>query len=214
MVKDVMTGVYVKDNENIEFNFKTELTALEKAEFVAGVSNALVGNNYLSVLRDMFFDYYIVNIFTDVKINTNQADETAGLIDEIESFLDETNVVDIVKANIDVELINELDKAVNENIEYRTGIHKSELNNALTSLINMVEDKLKDVDLGSMVEIIESFGGITGEFTPENIVNAYMKTDVAKQNIEELNESKVKRAEFAEEVSEIININKSKGSKK
>lgn len=210
MMKDVMTGIYIKGEENFEFTFKTYLTTSEKAKFVAAVTNVLIGDNYLPVLRDIFFDYYIVALFTDVNTGVDFKAEPINVIDEIESFLDETNIVDIVKANIDDELIDELNKAIDENIEYRTGIHKNALNDALASLLGTIENKVNKIDLTNAMDMIKAFSGMTEDFTPENLVNAYMNSDVAKQNAKELNESKEKRAKIADEMAKVIDISDKK----
>lgn len=206
MMKDVMTGTYIRGEENIKFVFKTYLTTSEKAKFVSSVTNVLIEDNYLSVLRNLFFDYYIVAMFTDVDMNIDFDDESIDVIDEIENFLDETNIVDIVRANLDDELINELNEAIDVNIEYRTGIHRNILNDALVGLINTLERKLDNFDMGNAMKMVEAFGGITGDFTPENIVDAYMKTDIAKQNVKELNKAKKKRAKAADEMAKVIDI--------
>lgn len=206
MMKDVMTGTYIKGEESIEFTFKTYLTTSEKVKFVSGITNVLIGDDYLSMLRNLFFDYYIVALFTDVNTGINFNDESIDIIDEIEDFLDETNIVDIVRANVDDELINELNDAIDANIEYRTGIHKNILNDALASLINTLEKKLEGFDMGNAMKMANALNGITGDFTPENIVDAYMKTDVAKQNVKELNKAKKKRAKTADEMAKVIDI--------
>lgn len=68
MVKNVMIGSYIYNDEIVNFKFWTNLTATEKVEFVSGVTDVLVGENYLSVLKDMIFDYFIISIFTNVEI--------------------------------------------------------------------------------------------------------------------------------------------------
>ena len=198
MMKDVMMGTFIKDGENIDFTFKTYFTTSEKAEFISAVTNVLVGDDYLPVLRSIFFDYYIIDMLTDVDMSIDEKDESAEIIDKIESFLEETNVIDIVKANIEDSLIDELNEAIDMNIEYRTGIKKNSLNDALSSLVNTLEEKLKDYDMEDAMQMVEAFSGITGDFTPQNIVNAYMNTDVAKQNIKELNEAKETMANIEE----------------
>lgn len=211
-MKDVMTGTYIKDGENYNFDFYTDLTAYDKLKFVKSVTNTLVSNDYNSIIRDLIFDFYIVDIFAiDVDtsfVNGDEEEPTVNPIISIEDFLEENNIADIIKTNARDGLIDELNKAVDENIEYRTGIHKNALNDALTGLINTLEKKLDNIDLGSLLEVMESFSGITGEFTPQNIVNAYMNTDVAKNNIKELDETRKRNAEFAEEVSKVIDISK------
>lgn len=206
-MKNVMTGVYVRDGENYSFEYGTDLTTTDKLKFVKSVVSLVVDDmNYNSVIRDLVTDFYIVDIFTNV--DTTEFKESSFFINDVEAFLEENNIVDIVKTNAKDGLIDELNKAIDDNIEYRTGIHKNALNDALTSLINTLEKKLNSVDLGSLLEVMESFGGITDEFTPQNIVNAYMNTDVAKNNIKELDKVKKRNAEFAEEVSKVIDISK------
>lgn len=207
MMKDVMMGTFIKDGENVEFTFKTYFTTSEKAQFISAITNVLVGNDYLPVLRNIFFDYYIIDMLTDVDMPIDEKDESIELIDKIENFLEETNVIDIVKANIEDSLIDELNDAIDMNIEYRTGIRKNALNDALSSLVNTLEEKLKDYDIEDAMQMVEAFSGITGDFTPQNIVNAYMNTDIAKQNIKELEESKEKNVKIADEMAKVIDIN-------
>lgn len=209
-MKDVMTGTYIKGDENIGFTFKTYLTTSEKAKFVAAVTDVLVGDNYLPVLRDVFFDYYIIALFTNVNTGIDFKAESIDIIDEIENFLNETNIVDIVKANIDDELINELNKAIDENIEYRTGIRKNILNDSLASLFGVIEKKVNQIDLTNAMDMIKVFSDMTGDFTPENLVNAYMNSDIAKQNVKKLNENKEKRAKIADEMTKVIDISNKK----
>lgn len=202
-MKDVMTGTYIKGDENFEFAFATDISAFDKMEFVNSVTETLIDENYNSIVRDLIFDFYIVETFTDVDTSFAHIDEESEVkvhpIILIEEFLEETNVVEIVKANIREGLIGELNEAVDINIEYHTGIHRNALNDALAGLVNTLEGKLKGLDMGNAIEMIEAFSGITGDFTPENIVNAYMNTDVAKQNVKELNEAKERMANIAVE---------------
>ena len=202
-MKDVMTGTYIKGDENFEFIFATDLSAYEKMDFVNSVTETLVDENYNSIVRDLIFDFYIVQSFTDVDVSFIGANEEGepeiNPIILIEEFLEETNIVEIVKANVKDGLIEELNSAVDVNIEYRTGIHRNALNDALAGLVNTLERKLEGFDMGNAMEMIEAFSGITGDFTPENVVNAYMNTDVAKKNVIELNEAKERMANIAEE---------------
>ena len=188
MMKNTMTGSCVYNEEIINFNFYTNLNATDKISFVNSVTNIVVGENYNYVIKDLIFDYMIIKVFTTV--DTKQIDESANSIDVIEEFLYETNIVDIVKINVENGLIEELNKAVDLNIEYRTGICTNPLNQALTSLVNTFEKKVNDIDLNSAMEMARVFSGMTDEFTPENIVKAYVSSDVFKQNMTEIEESK------------------------
>lgn len=183
ITKNVKTGAYTYKNESIPFNFYTELRAVDKIKFINAVCDTLIDTNYYSVIRDLVFDFQIVNVFTDVVVPELQ--DSPSPIGIIEEFLDDTNIVEIVKANVDKKLIAELEKAVDENIEYRTGIHKNTLEDALTSLLHTVEQKINDVDTEGMMEMAMKLNSISDELTPERILQAYSETDMFKNRIYE-----------------------------
>ena len=208
MVKNVMTGSYIFDdgieNKNIEFNFYTNLTAYDKAKFVKLVTNTLIDDDYNLILKDIIFDYTIIKVFTNVDLSA--INESSNIVDAIEIFLENTNIVDIVKANVEEELIDELYDAVDANIEYRTGIHKNDLNNALTKLIHTIERKIDGIDLDGMMEMVQKFNGITDDFTTDNIVKAFTTTDAFKENDAKLKNSKKRRTKVVEEASNVISF--------
>lgn len=183
ITKNVKTGAYTYKNESIPFNFYTELRAVDKIKFINAVCDTLIDTNYYSVIRDLVFDFQIVNVFTDVVVPELQ--DSPSPISIIEEFLDDTNIVEIVKANVDKKLIAELEKAVDENIEYRTGIHKNTLEDALTSLLHTVEQKINNVDTEGMMEMAMKLNSISDELTPERILQAYSETDMFKNRIYE-----------------------------
>ena len=183
ITKNVKTGAYTYKNESVPFNFYTELRAVDKIKFINAVCDTLIDTNYYSVIRDLVFDFQIVNVFTDIVVPELQ--DSPSPISIIEEFLDDTNIVEIVKANVDKKLIAELEKAVDENIEYRTGIHKNTLEDALTSLLHTVEQKINDVDTEGMMEMAMKLNSISDELTPERILQAYSETDMFKNRIYE-----------------------------
>lgn len=188
-MKNVMTGTYLYNGETQNFNFGTNLSSMDKLRFVDSVVDLLVGDrNYNSIIRNLIFDFFIVDIFSD--IDTSDFIASSSFVDDVELFLEESNVVDIIKANVDDDVIDELNRAVDLNIEYRTGIHRSPLNEAIANLLNTIEQKIGSVDLNGMMDMAQLFSGMTEEFTPENIVNAYLNSDVHKKNILEIEEAK------------------------
>lgn len=204
MVKNVMIGSYIYNDETVDFNFYTNLTMSEKIEFISGVTDVLIGESYLPVLRDMMFDYFVIKLFTDV--NTPDIGEDDDVIEIIEEFLEVTDIVDVVKANMDFGLIEELNYGIDKNIEYKTGIRKNDLNEALASLVNTLERKVNEIDLTGAMEMVSKFAGMTDDFTTENIVKAFTMTDEFKKNVAELEESKERRAKMVEEVSNVISL--------
>ena len=207
-MKYTKTGAYVYKDESYNFEFKTNLTASEKVTFVASVVNTVIGEGYNSIVKDIMFDHMIIQLFTDIGgLYTQNVEDK---IDAIEEFLNETNVVDIVKANMEIGLFEELDKAVELDIQYRTGIHPNPLNEALASLLSTLEKKINEVDLGSMMGMASKLAGITDELTPESLVNAYMNSDTHKKNLEEIAVSKKEKSnvvnmkEMAEKLDKAI----------
>lgn len=208
-MKNIKTGTYVYNDETYNFNFATDLSAYRKMMFVNYVVNSLVDEDgYDSIVRDIIFDFGIIAIFTDINTSfINVVDDKGNTINPIifiEQFLEETNIVDIVKANMEVSLLDELNKAVDKSIEYRTGIHPSPIADSLASLLSTLEKKINEVDLGSAMDMVQKFAEMTGELTPESIINAYIDSDIHKKNIEEIAEVKKQRTKIAENLDKAI----------
>lgn len=179
-MKNMMTGAYIKGEETYEFTFATDLSTVKKMRFVNSVVDVLVTDkNYNSIIRDLVFDFFVIRIFTEVDVY--EIMKSDNFIGKAEQFLEETNIVDIVVANMKDGLYEELNKAIDLNIEYLTGIHTNPLSEALTSLVNTLEKKAKEIDLDKAMEMANVFSSMTGEITPESIVNAYLKSDIYKK---------------------------------
>lgn len=196
-------GTYIRGDEIYNFNFGTDLSIVDKQRFVNSVVNLIVDDEnkkYNSILRDLIFNFYIVDILTDV--DTTELKESSFFVNDVEQFLEETNIVDIVKANASPTLFDELNDAVDKSIEYITGIHTNPFGEALASLVNTLEKKVNEFDMGSMMDMAQKFANITGDFTVEKAVNAYMDSDLHKKNLVEIAESKAEKAEADEVVGE------------
>lgn len=209
MMKEMKNGVYAYNDETYSFNFVTNLSASDKVIFVRTVVDTIVDNDsYDSVLRDIIFDYTIISMFTDVDTSLFKVKDNGNSIvtdiDLIEEFLLDTNIVEIVRANAFPTLFEQLEKAVDKSIEYKTGIHPSPISDALSSLLSTIEKKIEDVDLNSLMGMAQKFAGITGELTPESVINAYMNSDIHKSNVIEIEESKRNRTEIANNLDKAI----------
>lgn len=185
MNKNVKMGVYTRNGESISFNFYTNLRAVDKMKFVDTVTSYVVGDNYNSVIRDMMFDFTIIDIFTDVDI-TEIVNSKTNSINMIEDLLDETNIAAIVKANAENGLIAELEKAVDDNIEYRTGVRRNPIADGIGSLLKTIETKLAGIDTDGMMQMAQVISGMSGEMTPERVLEAYSKSDMFKERYAQL----------------------------
>lgn len=185
MKKNVKMGVYTRNGESISFNFYTNLCAVDKMKFVDNVTSYVVGDNYNSVIRDMMFDFTIIDIFTDVDI-TEIVNSKTDSINMIEDLLNETDIATIVRANAESGLISELEKAVNDNIEYRTGVHRNPIADSFSSLLNAIENKLAGIDTDSMMQMAQVISGMSGEMTPERVWETYSKSNIFKEHYAKL----------------------------
>ena len=211
MMNEMKNGVFTYKNEDYNFDFKTSLSAYEKLTFVKTVVGNLVDDNsYDFVVRDLIFDFAIIDIFTNVDTSfidmKDEDGEDINPIILIEHFLEESNVVDIVKANMEIGLLDELNKAIDLNIQYITGINPNPLNEALTNLVSTLEKKINEVDLDSMMSIAQKFANMTEDFTLESVINTYMNSDIHKKNLEGIAEAKMKNAEFAKNIDKAIKL--------
>ena len=181
MKNEVKTGVYTIDGKDNPFAFYTSLNAYRKSQFVVSVCNTLVGDNYNYVLDDLVFDYFIVAIFTDIDVSEVQKSDNG--ISAMEEFVDKFKpVIDTVKANAVDGLLDELRKAIDLNIEYRTGIHINPISSSLANLLDTLNNKFSGFDLDKMMEIAEPMSKIAGELTPEKMIDAYAKTNIFKEH--------------------------------
>lgn len=191
---EIKTGTYNRNGESIPFEFSTSLSASNKLNFVNSVVKVVVDDDdYNYVIENMIFDFYIVNYFTNIDVS--EITESPNNIDMIEDFLNETDIVNIIKMNAVHGIINELEKAVSLNIEYKTGIHVNPISSSLSSLLDTIEQKVDGIDLEEMMSIAGSIAGISDELTADKLLDAYAKTDIFKKNWEN-----------AESDKEVVNV--------
>lgn len=196
-MKEMKNGVFTYNDNDYNFDFSTSLSAYEKQIFVKTVVDNLVDEeSYDVVLRDLIFDFIIIEMFTNIDTSfINVKDEDGNDISPIitiEHFLKESNVVDVVKANMEDGLLDELNHSIDLNIQYLTGIQTNPLNDALANLLSTLEKKINETDLNDAMKMAQKFMSMTGEFNLDNLVNAYMNSDVHKENLEEIEKSKKK----------------------
>lgn len=179
MKKAVYNNVY---GEEVSFSFNPSPSVSDKVSFVKTVVDTIVDDSYLSIARDMFFDFYLISIFTDVDTKEFYEGKEVS-ISTIEELLDETNIAEVVKLNMDDGVIAELEKAVNLDVEYRTGIHRNSIEDSFGNLLDTLSNKVNDFDTDAMMNLIGKLSSISGEFTPEKMLDAYANADAFKKKI-------------------------------
>lgn len=177
---DVLNGSYFKEvnGEEREFNFSyyTDLRAATKVSFVNSVVDTLVTEKfYAGMLKDMIFDFMLIHYFTDIDVGDLL--KMPNHLNVIEDFVNGTSIVSTIKSDMRPGLIDELYKAVDDNIAYRTGLHSSIVESSLAKLIVALENKVNEIDVDSILDLVEILKNMDGNFTPENIIDAYQKSD-------------------------------------
>lgn len=180
---ETKTGAYTYNEEEHGFNFVTALPSSMKVNFVESVTNALVTDkNYNSIIRNIIFDFYIIVAMTDVDVH-DIADN--GDIDEIEEFVNQTNIANIVKVNAEPGFIESLSDAVDINLEYRTGVQVVSVSKALISLLNTIENKVPEFDMEEVMATSGMLSELSDDFSAEKLLDAYAKSDVFRKYIVE-----------------------------
>ena len=196
MNNEIKTGVYTIDDKDTPFAFYTSLNAYRKSQFVVSVSNILVGDNYNYVIRDLAFDFCIIAIFTDV--DTTDVQDADDGITAMEEFVDKFKpVIDIVKANVEDGVFDELNTAIDLNVEYRTGIHVNPISSSIASFIDTIERKIDGIDLNSMMDLAQSMAGISDELTADKLLDAYAKTNIFKEHWGDSNNGDAAKDKFS-----------------
>lgn len=166
MLYEMKNGIYVHNNEEHEFNYKNNLSAFEKVQFVSTVVDTIVvDDSYYSTIRDLIFDFEIIRSFTDIDVS--EIAKAKDSIDRIEEFLINTNIVGVVKAEMSNALLFELNKAVDYNVQIRTGVKVNSIEDALISFLGMLEEKVAKASV-------------------KDLMNDYFKSDDYKKHVAEL----------------------------
>ena len=179
MKNEMKNGVYTKGEKTFEFSFLTDLSASKKMDFVNSVVGYVVTNSdYNFVIKDIIFDFEIIHKFTNYNISDiKEADDTLGAIEEL---LSTTNIVEIVKSNMIDGLYEELVKAVDLDIQYKTGIRNNDILNSVERILDTIEEKVKDIDTKGFDEFAKVFNSVSGELTPDKLLEAFAKSDIYK----------------------------------
>lgn len=183
------TGVYKRviegEEKDFDFEFQTDINMESKLTFV----NLVVGNlvkedtkTYFSAMLDLIFNYVLVQRFTNIDVNTIVGEDDKDSINKIEEFFDNSNVIEILKANIESDVIDSLYKSVLDNIEYKTGVRQNNILGTINSILKVIEDKTKELDISKLMESAEKLNAIKDGFTPEKILEAYANTSMFTEN--------------------------------
>lgn len=169
-----------KLEKEIDFKYRTELTLQQKVSFVNFVLGVIFDDDYcFSIIKNEVFDIALIYMFTDV---LKYEEDFTFSLNNIEEMLNTTNVIDILKKEIDNDLIKDLNEVIDINIAYKTGVNVNSISTSFSSLLKTIENKVSDFDVDEFSNTLKKFGDITNGMSPDKIMELYTKTDAYKKN--------------------------------
>ena len=169
-----------KLEKEIDFKYRTELTLQQKVSFVNFVLGVIFDDDYcFSIIKNEVFDIALIYMFTDV---LKYDEDFTFSLNNIEEMLNTTNVIEILKKEIDNDLIKGLNEVIDINIAYKTGVNVNSLSTSFSSLLKTIENKVSDFDVDEFSNTLKKFGDITNGMSPDKIIELYTKTDAYKKN--------------------------------
>lgn len=191
-IEDIMVdeGESLSDNnetkndyeyQEVGFRYSTDLTASQKIAFVESVIGLLIDEDemdYNGIIRDLAFDYVMIAVFTD--FDTSYIDN----LDDMEKVVKNTNIVEILKEEVSQDLIDELNKAIDQNIYYKTGINLHSVENSISDFVNIFNNFVKDIDVDKIKESFDAVRNISNSLTVDKIVDAYTKSSLMNKKKE------------------------------
>ena len=169
-----------KLEKEIDFKYRTELTLQQKVSFVNFVLGVIFDDDYcFSIIKNEVFDIALIYMFTDV---LKYEEDFTFSLNNIEEMLNTTNVIEILKKEIDNDLIKDLNEVIDMNIAYKTGVNVNSISTSFSSLLKTIENKVSDFDVDEFSNTLKKFGDITNGMSPDKIMELYTKTDAYKKN--------------------------------
>lgn len=169
-------------SETNNCNIFTNLSMQNKVGLVNFVVNSVVDDtDFYFIATDIIFNFALVKFLTDIDIDI---DENVGLgLTELEEFFDGNDIVDVIRDTLGKDFINKLYQSVQYGIEYRTGVKINDVSQSFIRLLDTVEEKVSKIDMGEMLNAVKVISSFNGNFSPDNILNAFAKTDIFKEKI-------------------------------
>lgn len=128
------------DGKSVGFNYASELSLSQKANFVMEVAGMIVSGEvgYAYILKEAIFDYCLIKYFTDIVLFENEDDFSLDMID-IFTKNNEESVIGVITAAMGEKELHELMTACNEAIEFRKA-HFSDYKEEISELLQVVRE--------------------------------------------------------------------------
>lgn len=209
-VDGVEVGVYHRGDEEIAFAYKNDMPIGMKVAFIDSVVDVVAGDDYYyPILKDLIFDFQLVNVLTNIEVDIEDGLTNMQQLNAIEEFMNGCDIADVLKINLDIDMLMELYEGVNRAIEYKTGIHPSPIADGIASILKVAEDKMRGFDMNSVSDLAGVFSKMQGDITPEKMLEAYANSDVFKKMANDSVEKQEKRSKAFDDA--VANADKGAG---
>ena len=209
-VDGVEVGVYHRGDEEIAFAYKNDMPIGMKVAFIDSVVDVVAGDDYYyPILKDLIFDFQLVNVLTNIEVDIEDGLTNMQQLNAIEEFMNGCDIADVLKINLDIDMLMELYEGVNRAIEYKTGIHPSPIADGIASILKVAEDKMRGFDMNSVSDLAGVFSKMQGDITPEKMLEAYANSDVFKKMANDVVEKQNKRSKAFDDA--VANADKGAG---
>lgn len=209
-VDGVEVGVYHRGDEEIAFAYKNDMPIGMKVAFIDSVVDVVAGDDYYyPILKDLIFDFQLVNVLTDIEVDIDDGLNIMQQLNAVEEFMNGCDIADVLKINLDIDMLMELYDGVNRAIEYKTGIHPSPIADGIASILKVAEDKMRGFDMDSVSDLAGVFSKLQGDITPEKMLEAYANSDVFKKTAKDAVEKQEKRSKAFDDA--VANADKDAG---
>lgn len=221
MTNEIFTAKFVNPftGKEHEYSYWTDISTTQKALFAQFVVGAIVTDDfYNGLLKDMIVKRTIIALFTDVPIGSKEDEDftddmiDVGTIEKSEIFVEQSGIVETVMEHMKPGVMAPILKSIDDNIEYKTGIQQHGFEKSVTELVEKLTEKVSAMDVDSLNTVLGKVASMQGDFTPENVLNAYMGTDMFKQNVAEreniVKDNEAKILELVKEAKNAIKADK------
>lgn len=186
-----MTGQFTYKDETYDVKYTDTLTTFEKLQFINNTVSWVVGEDYRPILKRFAYRYNLC-LLSDVDFNQFvSADENGSNVAELIEFIDNTDLPDIIEAELDMAVVDELKENIDLDIEYRTGIHRDSISSAISDLINKFSKKMDEVLTPDTLDALTKIASMADP-EPKEMVNAFIDNNEHHEQIEALIQKNIK----------------------
>lgn len=143
-----LTGSYTdKSGTKIPFHYTDDIPLEKKLELVKDVVNTATSDAiYVDLLEEIYFNFDLVNYFTDIDTSSLFSGTSPADIGPLEELLNDTDLAAVLRESIKPDVLKKLEQAVDHGIACKTGYHRDVVSEAIASFLKSASDFVGHMD--------------------------------------------------------------------